>query len=426
MEATESLEALIPGADNDNADLYCSPDDENTERTAQHAQATARRLFDHEDDGSDPTTIGIESAPLGTLSEHQQDADTDVDSVCGSDVTAATVGSQETVVPSTQLTTYEYGTTPTRSTSNRTLVHRPANMYSPFPRPTVAERRAQGRRMGTGISPASSASNLTRPFPFRERAQAQGETGDSSPDKVKITLLEALAESAATPPTAFRRYNIPASNNANATSSLSLSPLALRQNSHNNQSSRPQFHGHLVRSATQPIAARMGNEHRIEGLRDVTMRLGPNALPSRGTLAPARLRPHNDSNSVTIVASATTTNVPPTTVSAVNRTPTTGLAQPTTAIDTATFRARTADYISTLLQQTRARGALLPTVQRSDLTAPEITWRDANADLIRSIYGRDDVVLSETERGFLDRVATEMAGSVGREEWMKELFRAQE
>jgi hypothetical protein len=85
----------------------------------------------------------------------------------------------------------------------------------------------------------------------------------------------------------------------------------------------------------------------------------------------------------------------------------------------------TAAYITNALQRTRARGAVLPAVRWSTLDSSEVVWRVANEDLIERVYGRTDIVLSEVEKDFVNKIAAEMkegVGSIEGHEWVKALL----
>ncbi|KAF2475986.1 uncharacterized protein BDR25DRAFT_379620 [Lindgomyces ingoldianus] len=66
----------------------------------------------------------------------------------------------------------------------------------------------------------------------------------------------------------------------------------------------------------------------------------------------------------------------------------------------AAYRSATSEHIRGLLQQTRARGAQLGSVNRSSLSAFEVAWRNSNEALIVAIYGRSDVVLGNEDVEF--------------------------
>jgi predicted transcriptional regulator len=80
------------------------------------------------------------------------------------------------------------------------------------------------------------------------------------------------------------------------------------------------------------------------------------------------------------------------------------------------YKSMTAAYFASLLEQTRARATQLPVVEMSSMDATERGWRDENRELIEAIYGKTDVLISETERQFIDRVARELKDGIGRKE----------
>jgi hypothetical protein len=89
------------------------------------------------------------------------------------------------------------------------------------------------------------------------------------------------------------------------------------------------------------------------------------------------------------------------------------------------YKSVTSAFIGQLLQQTRRRGAQLPSVGNRSFSIGDLLWRDANEHLIMAIYDRKDIELSQIDRGFVDKIAKEMnegVGSIGGYEWVRELF----
>lgn len=89
------------------------------------------------------------------------------------------------------------------------------------------------------------------------------------------------------------------------------------------------------------------------------------------------------------------------------------------------YKSATSAFIGQLLQQTRERGAQLPSVGNGSFSIVDLLWRDANEHLIVAIYGRKDIELSQSDRDFVDKITKEMdegIGSIGGYEWFGELF----
>jgi hypothetical protein len=168
----------------------------------------------------------------------------------------------------------------------------------------------------------------------------------------------------------------------------------------------------------------------IDGLEEMTMRVGPNALKPPSPAKKRHLRSHasfigspRESDSSSMMICGYRFPMPPSS-------PSPNAANGVSTVDnpnrlTEEYKRITEAYMADALRRTRARGALLPSVQRDDLDASELAWRDENRELLLAIYGREDIVITEVERELVDRIAGEMKEGVGRiagYEWVRRLF----
>ncbi|KAF2180413.1 hypothetical protein K469DRAFT_753397 [Zopfia rhizophila CBS 207.26] len=91
-----------------------------------------------------------------------------------------------------------------------------------------------------------------------------------------------------------------------------------------------------------------------------------------------------------------------------------------------TWRSMTEAYITSLLQQTRARGAQLDPIDPSTLSVVDRTWRDVNAQWIFAILGRSDIELTQIDVNMVDRISKQFGeGVLGHNpnySWVRELF----
>ncbi|KAF2798980.1 hypothetical protein K505DRAFT_357062 [Melanomma pulvis-pyrius CBS 109.77] len=161
-------------------------------------------------------------------------------------------------------------------------------------------------------------------------------------------------------------------------------------------------------NSTTTSPSREGRAVQIEGLSEMTRRIGPSNLRPRATSVSAR---PVSQTSLAPSQAPTLADAP------ASSTPSNPLG--------AAYKSITSAYILELLQKTRARGAQLPSVRNRSLSLYDIAWREVNEDLIVAIYGRKDVELSQIEVDFVDRIAKEMkegAGSISGNEWIGQLF----
>lgn len=414
LGGTNNLHSLISGADDE---IYFLPKKEEATAPAPAFQ------------------------PLG-----EQDAQTEVVSITETDATATTQSMFERhthsvldnlIDPFESLPDYmsssSQGTRPnseylgsSQGRSRCTIPNQRSQLhaFTTGPAPSPSQRRAavQARRAArhTGIlnNPSKSTGSIDHPLPFRALADPDPDPTLKSPsDSSRIKPLEAKGELAPS-----RRYEIPA---LNGTSSSRLDhTVSLRR--HDSDVTLPSFRRHPVRSATQPIPTRLGNNDRVGGVGEMAMRIGPNALPSSSRL-PSRMNLHNISAGTRTPAlsrAPSTSNIKFPTATSVS-VPTEAPTTTTTALGAA-FQSMSSAYITSLLDKTRTRGALLPTVRRSDLDPFEISWRDVNEDLITTIYGRKEVAIPEAERELIDRVARNLREGAGKLEahgWVGPMLR---
>lgn len=92
-----------------------------------------------------------------------------------------------------------------------------------------------------------------------------------------------------------------------------------------------------------------------------------------------------------------------------------------------TYRAIVKVAMDAVLQRTRKQGKRLPSVDLDSLTSFERAWREMNAVLLTTIYGRTDAVLSKDDIDYIDRIAevlrSESAG-VESTDWVRHMFAA--
>lgn len=90
-----------------------------------------------------------------------------------------------------------------------------------------------------------------------------------------------------------------------------------------------------------------------------------------------------------------------------------------------TYRAIIEVAIDAVLQRTRKQGKRLPTLNRYSVTSFERAWRDMNAVLLTTIYGRTDAVLTKDDIDYIDRVAEVLRSeptSVESTDWVRRMF----
>ncbi|KAF2277034.1 uncharacterized protein EI97DRAFT_466585 [Westerdykella ornata] len=215
-------------------------------------------------------------------------------------------------------------------------------------------------------------------------------------------------------------YRSPASNATPTSKPVQLLP----PRRYASEASPPHFRGHLLRSASQPVPARIGNDEKIEGLQELAIRIGPNALKPR-TLPRAR-GPSRTSWSTTSSESSPSKEVPTlsSTLHPSQERNDVGTSAPGEVQE---VRSRiTAEYMANALEQIRARGRILPMVRKTELDEAEIRWREDNKVLSFSLYGRTDVFFTEKDREFVDFVAGELKEDLGKVaglEWVALLFK---
>ncbi|KAF1914308.1 hypothetical protein BDU57DRAFT_549510 [Ampelomyces quisqualis] len=83
-----------------------------------------------------------------------------------------------------------------------------------------------------------------------------------------------------------------------------------------------------------------------------------------------------------------------------------------------------ANMVRNILHDTRARGEQLPSINWTNMSPFERSWRESNEELLVGIYGRVDTWLSTADVAFVDCVGTELAATGSHLVW--ELFREDE
>ncbi|KAF3037948.1 hypothetical protein E8E12_005354 [Didymella heteroderae] len=93
-----------------------------------------------------------------------------------------------------------------------------------------------------------------------------------------------------------------------------------------------------------------------------------------------------------------------------------------------TYRAIVQVAMDAVLQRTRSQAKGLPPVDWNRLTSFERAWREMNALLLVTIYGRTDAVLTETDIDYIDRVAEVLRNESADTEstnWVRRMFEAE-
>lgn len=91
-----------------------------------------------------------------------------------------------------------------------------------------------------------------------------------------------------------------------------------------------------------------------------------------------------------------------------------------------TYRAIIKVNMVAVLQRTRVRGEGLQAVDWDKLTSFERAWREMNELLLVTIYGRNDVILDETDVTYIDCIARELrndSGDVESSDWVRHMFK---
>ncbi|KAF1851441.1 uncharacterized protein K460DRAFT_391713 [Cucurbitaria berberidis CBS 394.84] len=89
-----------------------------------------------------------------------------------------------------------------------------------------------------------------------------------------------------------------------------------------------------------------------------------------------------------------------------------------------TYRSTTKAQITELLHRTRRQGAQLPVLDWNDLSTFEQAWREVNEQLLVSIYGRKDTVLTSQDVQYVDCISRELRGGTYSHTWVRDLFQA--
>lgn len=92
-----------------------------------------------------------------------------------------------------------------------------------------------------------------------------------------------------------------------------------------------------------------------------------------------------------------------------------------------TYRAIVKVAMDAVLQRTRKQGKGLSSVDWDSLTSFERAWREINAVLLMTIYGRTDAVLTKTDIDYVDRVAEVLrdgSADVDSVDWIRHIFKA--
>jgi hypothetical protein len=91
-----------------------------------------------------------------------------------------------------------------------------------------------------------------------------------------------------------------------------------------------------------------------------------------------------------------------------------------------TYRAITKVHMTDLLQRTRARAEQLQVIEWNKLSSFERAWREMNEVLLLTVYGKKDVVLSNTDVEYIDCVARELRGGdlddINSNDWVRQIF----
>lgn len=89
------------------------------------------------------------------------------------------------------------------------------------------------------------------------------------------------------------------------------------------------------------------------------------------------------------------------------------------------YRAITKFHMVATLQRTRNRGKQLQIIEWDKLSSFEQAWRVVNDLLLVTIYGRNDVFLSETDVAYVDCIARDLRGASGQDvpaDWIRRIF----
>lgn len=92
-----------------------------------------------------------------------------------------------------------------------------------------------------------------------------------------------------------------------------------------------------------------------------------------------------------------------------------------------TYRAIVKVAMDAVLRRTRRQGKALSAVDWDSLTSFERAWREMNAVLLTTIYGRTDAVLSKTDIDYIDHVADVLrneSGNANSADWIGDMFEA--
>ncbi|KZM20218.1 uncharacterized protein EKO05_0003645 [Ascochyta rabiei] len=90
-----------------------------------------------------------------------------------------------------------------------------------------------------------------------------------------------------------------------------------------------------------------------------------------------------------------------------------------------TYRAIIKVNMDALLQRTRARGEQLQVVEWDKLSSFERAWREMNNLVLVTVYGRNDIVLSNRDVKYIDCVSRELRGGANNDvpfDWVRRMF----
>ena len=98
-------------------------------------------------------------------------------------------------------------------------------------------------------------------------------------------------------------------------------------------------------------------------------------------------------------------------------------AVPSTYIAEA-YRTITKAHIIGVLQQIRHQSSHLPVVDWDDLPTFERAWREVNEQLLVSIYGRRDILLTDEDVQYVDCISRELRGGKYSSDWVRNIFQS--
>lgn len=87
------------------------------------------------------------------------------------------------------------------------------------------------------------------------------------------------------------------------------------------------------------------------------------------------------------------------------------------------YRAVAEANIHKLLERTRNHGAQLPSVNFNAIPPFERAWREVNEQLLVTIYGRVDVLLTDEDVQYLDCISREFKSGTYASDWVRDIFR---